>query len=431
MKYMKRFLPFLLALGLFGSATAKTHLKNAGNPAFNSVINLVNQKDLWAVRDWLKAKRVAINNKGADLSISGDLRVDWRNVTLSRGSRNVCGSGDALGGFSNNLFNSDFRLYFDYRTDKTWTSIKLGFENALGSQQGEVDQISLDRANMGYHLLDDGTSRLDVLVGRQRAYDLYDSEFQFNSTIDGFTGSYTVSFESVGDFLVHGGGYIVDVARPRSLWIIEAGVYNIADTGAYVEYSFADWAKAASYATAQNVRQQFIINQFTLGYVVNPDFLGIDIRVFGQFAWNATANTNQIVRASKGQITSSQGLAWVIAVQLGKLEKANDWAFQAQWQAVEAQAVPEFDVSGIGAGSSLGAGLFNSASLLGIGNGTTNYNGWELDLMYAITDEMTLELRFQRALSLRTINNKVKNAYGSWGAPLNYTNFEIMAIYGF
>ena len=127
MKYMKRFLPFLLAIGLFGSVSAKTHLPNSGNPSLNAVIDLVNQKDLWAVRDGLKAKRVAINNKGADLCISGDLRLDWRNVTLQRGSRNVTGGEDSLGGFSTNLFNSDFRLYFDYRTDKTWTSIKLCF----------------------------------------------------------------------------------------------------------------------------------------------------------------------------------------------------------------------------------------------------------------------------------------------------------------
>ena len=137
-----------------------------------------------------------------------------------------------------------------------------------------------------------------------------------------------------------------------------------------------------------------------------------------------------MTRASGGQVTSSQGLAWTVALQLGKLEKPDDWAFQAQWQGVGAQAVPEFDISGIGAGASLGAGLYNSDDLIGVGNGTTNYSGWEVDLMYLVTHELSLELRLQRALSLRNVTG-LQRSYGTWGAPLNYTNFEIMAIYGF
>jgi hypothetical protein len=434
MKFMNKLVPVLVCLGLSSGLFARS--ANHNYPAINSVQDVAGQKDLWAVRDWLKSKRVALNNKGGDLSISGDVRAQWRNITESLGTYNVvqgptsntpATASNSASKNSNNEFGVEFRLYFDYRADRTWASVKLDFDNAAGVWSGQSGQISLTRANMGYHVYDDGMIRIDLLMGRQRLYDLYDSQLQFNSTADGFTITYNMAIENWFDFLVHGGGYIVDTRVNHAFWVLEAGLYDICDTGAYFEYSYVNWEKTSKdfFGIYKDPRWQFIINQFTLGYVFNPELLGIDMRLFGAFLWNCDASKRELRRISAGREKNLHGnLGGYVTLQLGNVEKANDWAFQAQWQLLQPQCVPDFDVAGIGRGNSLGLNIYQAApspTTLGFGNGNGNYNGFGLSALFAVTDELVMEARLQRTLSAK---KKV-------GRDAAYTNFVLAAVYGF
>lgn len=434
---MKRLFKYLLPLLFISFANLHARNANSNYTRATDLLDTVNQKDLWAIRDWLKTKRVALNAKGADLSIAGDVMAEWRNVHEKLGSLDLTDGSASPGGWSNNLYSIDFRLYFDYKAPKTWASVKLEFNNAGGTFNGEANQIALDRANMGYHLYDDGIQRLDAILGRQRSYEMYDSEVQFNSTLDGFTGTYAITLDRVADLSIRGGGYIVDQSYNHPVWIVQGGLYDILDTGLYMEYAFTDWHKETRNATiitnlaSGNVvtvgkeRWQYITNQFILGYVFNPEIFTVDVRLFGGILWNAVADRDTVLRISKNKVDSRANLAGWVALQLGSVQRAGDWAFQAQWQVVEALSIPDWDVSGIGTGNSTSSSLFGfnafSSAVNFPGNGNTNYNGFELDLLYSVTNELVLEMRLQRALP------KMKNI----GYPINYTNFILAAIYAF
>ncbi|MCH9634336.1 MAG: hypothetical protein S4CHLAM7_10830 [Chlamydiae bacterium] len=431
-KYLSISLICLVSSSLFARSA------NSNYTQATDLLDTVNQKDLWAVRDWLKTKRVALNAKSGDLSIAGDVTAEWRNVHEKLGSLDLTSGSNSPGGWSNNLYSIDFRLYFDYKADRSWASVKLEFNNAGGTFNGEANQIALDRANMGYHLFDDGDQRLDVLVGRQRSYEMYDSEVQFNSTLDGFTATYAMAMLGLADLSIRGGGYIVDQSENHPVWIIQSGFYDILDSGLYFEYAFCDWHKedrktttitnstSNAVVTVGKSKWDFITNQFILGYIFNPEVFSIDVRLFGGILWNAHAAKREIQRLSQNKLKSSEkNLAGWVALQLGSVERAGDWAFQAQWQVVEALSIPDWDVSGIGTGNSTSSSLFGfnkfSSATNFPGNGNSNYNGFELDLLYSVTNELVLEIRLQRALAEEK----------QIGYPLNYTNFILAAIYGF
>lgn len=399
--------------------SASLVMASSNDATTGGVLDVVNEKDLWAVRDWLKQKRMHEGSKKlSDVIVSGEVRIQWQNIKERLSRIKQVGS-DSVSGLSNNLFDAEVNLYFDYKADKTWAAIKLEFDNAMGRETGQVNQISLERAYMGYHIFRDSRNLVDIMVGRQRLYDLYDSEVQYNSTADGFTVVYGLAFPKYFDFTLKGGGYIADATQSHAFWLIEAGLYDIMDLGIYFEYSFIDWAKSGS-TYYNNPNWKFINHQFVLGYVFNPEITRVPARFFGGILFNADADSKRIQQLTNGKVSSKENLAWYVAIQLGKLENANDWAFQAQWQGVEAQSMPDFDVSGIGRGNSVGSSLYTSNSN-GLANGNTNYNGWEVDFMYNITAELVLEVRFQRALSQ---NSDI-------GLPLNYTNYQVEMIYGF
>lgn len=100
----------------------------------------------------------------------------------------------------------------------------------------------------------------------------------------------------------------------------------------------------------------------------------------------------------------------------GKVVKEGDWALEVQYQYVEAQAMPDDDTSGIGRGNVLDES-FTSCSR----RGNTNYKGWRLEGLYALTDNMTLD----------SIIEWSKAADDKVGGPHTYSKFELEAIYAF
>ncbi len=447
MKGLKRFFILLIA---FVCTTSPLFAETSNNFAvqISDLLDTTNQKDLWAVREWLRTKRVALNNKLGDFSLSGDIKAEWRNVfqdlgtfTNPAGIRfpaiNITGGPASPSTWNNNLYTIDFRLYFDYKADKTWASVKLDFDEAAGLFSGESNNLALTRANIGYHLYDDGNMRLDVIVGRQRAYELYDSQVQFNSTFDGFTGLYSLGLDGLADVSIHSGGYVFNALASHPMWVVQLGAYDLFDTGFYMEYAFINWSKNTSstpitnLATGTTIRVgsekwAFRNNQFILGYVFNPEIFGRDVRLFGGILWNALARPRTMFRLSNGTTDSTQSLAGWIALQIGSVQRAGDWALQAQWQVVQPFAVPDWDMAGFGRGngsqsSLIGFETFSRVTNLS-GNGNANYNGFGLDFLYSVTNELVMEACFTRTLSATS---------SVPGRSSTYTNFTLAAIYGF
>ncbi len=416
MKVCNYLLTALLALFMTNSIFASGNDDPLGFST--GALDVVNEKDLWAVRDWLKSKRIELHHKSGDLSVSGEVRAEWRNMHEKLGSTRQVGIG-SVSGLANNQYDVEVNLYFDYSTEKSWTAIKLEFDNAMGMLSGDINQIVLERAFVGYTFYDDGLYRIDGMLGRQRMYDLYDSEVQFNSTADGATVNLNANFECITEMLLKGGIYLADATEAQPFWIFEATFWDIGCIGLYAEYSFITWAKSGT-RFRNDPTFQYSNHQATIGYVFSRDWWPIDTRIFTAFVINQQADPNVMQRLTNGVVRSRENWAWYVALQVGTVEKAMDWAAQFQYQGVQAQSIPDFDVSGIGRGNSLNSQSFIN-NVNGLGNGNANYSGWELDGLFALSDNIVLEARFQRAVSQE---KKI-------GRPLSYTNFQIEAIYGF
>jgi len=121
-------------------------------------------------------------------------------------------------------------------------------------------------------------------------------------------------------------------------------------------------------------------------------------------------------------------LAWYIGISVGRILQAKDWAIDVNFQYVMPQAVSDFDASGITTGNAQNVGLYTT-SVTGTGNRTTrsnavgeaNYKGFSFDLLYAITNNLTLFQNFQIS------NNQTK----SFGPSMSFKKYEMEFIYAF
>lgn len=345
-----------------------------------------------------------------ELSIDAEVTAKWKNVHEQLNGIKQVGI-DSASGRANNQYGIQANLLFDYSKDKTWAQIKLEFDNSAGRNTGSVDAIALKRANMGYHILQDAPVFIDVLVGRAQMSDLYYSEVEFDGVSDGVTLTLRSDIEGFTDFVTKGGIYLYDAKTSHAFWVVDVGFYNFANTGLYFEYNLIDWSKdsRSGYQGAPNNR--FLISQANVGWNSNPDLIPIPVKVFSGFLWNH--------RAYKGHYThyQTENFAFYAGLQMGKVKKQYDWAFKAQWQSVQAEAIPDFDVSGIGRGNAIKGALYsNNNGPLRTGN--TNYQGFEISGIFALTDNISLKPKFQRSVALNTSIN-----------TFSYTRFGVDALY--
>jgi hypothetical protein len=112
------------------------------------------------------------------------------------------------------------------------------------------------------------------------------------------------------------------------------------------------------------------------------------------------------------------------------VKKAGDWALEGTFQWIQAQAVPEFDSNGIGRGNSKGNGLYilkrkdedpfvKTTTQTATGSG--NFYGFEIDALYAFTNNLTMEQNVKLSWTLD------KNI----GPNINYRQWEVEFIYAF
>ena len=100
---------------------------------------------------------------------------------------------------------------------------------------------------------------------------------------------------------------------------------------------------------------------------------------------------------------------------MGDVEKEGDWALEIQYQYVEALAVPDKDMSGIGRGNVLN-NTFTSKQ-----RGNTNFRGWRIQGLYAITDNINIDGMIEAS---KAINPRL-------GGRHTYSKVEIETIYAF
>jgi len=447
MKLFRYLLPLVVAVGLTTSFSYATQDQDGSR-----YLEELNERDFDALKDFINSKRtINLQEKSTNLTISGDVRTEWRHLNEKLRGFRLRGGGEVdFNGLpiSRNDFNIAFNLRFDYVCDKAWAVAHIEYDNSAGVDDngkecyfdpegyhgsGFSDDISLRKAYMGYNVCCDGDTRFDVELGRRNLYNVFDSKIQFLSRFDGLLFKYSSSWECVADWYINLGGFVVDERVNHFAWITEIGFLNIADSGIDFKYSFIDWEKnGKNRCFVHNPRGfKFMNSQFTLAYHFDPEMLCTPATLYAAFLWNHAGHKHRFIAdgsfhdynsygiydsfGSYGRSHGRKNLGWYVGFTVGQVVREGDWSVDIQYQVVQANAIPDNDVSGIGRGNTL------HESFTSVGRGNTNYKGWRIEGLYALTDNLCVDSLFEFSRA------DDKNIGGSH----HYSNFEIEAIYAF
>lgn len=402
----------------------------------------IESKDSKQAKETPEAKEVAKEKEKEEekdakkvLLISGDVRGDWRHKNETIKGESLLGGNavDSRGvrrGRNKFCIQVNFRI--DYDVEKSWAVLHLQYDNKAGLDDelgcsdtnakgvptcyckelfgsGECGDICMKQAYFGYSLCKWKESEFYVEVGRRHLYDVFDSRVQFLSRFDGILFGYDGSWKDVFDTYARLAGFVVDFRSNHFAWITELGALNIYNYGLDLKYSFIDWRKNGHNRCSEEVSgckendpckkkktkgfkcgdrdppgSKFMVSQWTAIYNLKKDatFLCLPTRFFGAFLLN---HDNPEDRCFVGK----QNKAWYAGIRLGELKNADSWAFQVQYQYVEAFSVPDLDMAGIGNGN-----VFDDL-ILTDGRGNTNFKGWRFDSIYAFTDEIMISARYE------------------------------------
>lgn len=426
-----------------------------------------NERESQAIEKFVDSKRtISVENKGGNLSLSGDVRFEYQRKYEKHNGVKLRGSGSDFA-YGRNGYDIDVDLFFDYVADCTWASIWLEFDNEAGVSNGfrsanfssknaaedinaaleltgadaipvvtedlifndqlehngqriasgECDQVCLRAAYMGYNIYEGCNGRLDIEVGRRSMYHVFDSRVQFDSRFDGAVLKYSRNIDCWGTYYSNTAVFIIDSVLDDYGFVSEMGLKNIAEKGVDLKYSYIDWTLGGIDRLGQTSKESFVHrmregrnSQLTAVYHFSPECLCVDAKVYGAIVVNHAARRRDATNGHK------KNLAGYIGGSVGRIEKAGDWAIDMNYQWVEAQAIIDTDVSGIGRGNTFKIPFAASRAF-----GNANYHGFLLEGEYAITDNLTAQVEFE-------FSNELDKAIG--GNHM-YRKFELELIYGF
>jgi hypothetical protein len=406
-----------VALSMFNVSYA------ADEPIVVDTSQFLDQQDIEALRDWIATKRqVSIRQIGGDLSLSGEIRTEFQASNEQQNGKRMRGPNSPYPNRPTNAFDVEVNLMLDYRTDSTWGSIKLEFDNDAGNNLNVFDNISVERAYYGFRAINQEVFTTDVELGRRNFGTVFDSRVQFGSFMDGILLRMDYATEKAGDPYLRAGPFLINEKFNQYGWVGEVGVLNIFDTGLYAKYSVIDWdtKNFTNPVIAQIYR--FLNSQWTVGYKFVPSWLKQTVTFYGAYLTNHRARG---VPQTRGEL---QNNAWYVGFSVGKVRKQWDWSMDINYQFVEAQAVPLFDVSGIGKGNAAGVGFY-TVKADGSGGfttaetafGRTNYQGLAAEFLFLAADNITV----LQSYSYST------NAKKDIGPLTHYNQYEIEIIYAF
>ncbi len=381
----------------------------------------IENEDIQSLRDWINSKRmITVRELGGQLSISGDVHAEMQATSLVKNGVAQRGRGT---GDPNNRYDVEFNLSIDYRTERSWLAARLRFDNDAGIVNsdfgsGTNDKLKLDRAYWGYRLLDGDRHTMDIDVGRRGPMIImFDSRLQFLSNFDGVVFKDNYAIDDVGDVYYQLGAFIVDEKKDQAAYVGEVGILNIANTGFYTKYSLIDWDTKNIHKAPHQF--DFIISQLTLGYKWIPQVLDRPVVIYSAGLYNHRARPIKISDHKRANFGGYLGFS------VGSLKLAGDFSFDANYQVLAAQCVPDFDVSGIGIGSRPSDSFYihdgKKVTNRHQAEGNVNYRGFELTLQYLISNNLNLWQQWRQSI---TLDNHI-------GPFRRFKQYEVDFIYSF
>lgn len=389
------------------------------------------EHDYESLREFLETKEdVVLEKKESNLAISGDVRFEWQHLTETEQDIRLRGPGafnDKGLPISRNDFDVEFNLKFEYKYERAWAYAHLQFDNGAGVGvidkdcdedpqgcwgSGDKNRLNLKRAYMGYNIIADKIVRVDIEIGRRKLFDVFDSVIQFDSRMDGIVLKNSKQIEYGGQAYWYIAGFLVDERVNQFAYVTELGVLDICKTGFDLKYSFIDWNfDGRNRCGVRHPRGwQFRNSQFTIEHHSDPCCLHKPLEIYGAFLINHAARARSVTD------DKLKNIGWYGGFTIGEVDKQGDWSFDVNYQLVQAQAIPDCDVGGIGRGN-----ICDGSFTENVRCGNTNYKGVRLELLYAITDNFTIDSIFQFSTAEDS----------NIGGKHRYSCFEIEAIYAF
>lgn len=381
----------------------------------------LDQTDIKALRDWINTKRqVTVKELGGNLSISGEVRAELQSTNEKKNGIKQRGSGGQVKHTAMRTWDIEVDLMLDYRTDHTWATIKLKFDNDAGTVGGTFDKLSLDRAFLGGRIVNGDTYNMDLEIGRRVLGYTFDSKVMFGSFMDGILYKYDQALEVIGDLYFHGGPFVVNETLDQYAYVGELGLLNIGRTGFYTKIASVCWDTKHTHNKKHNNAFRFIPIQWIWGYKFKP--FGKITTLYAAGLYNPRAHGTAVSYGKR------QAWAWYTGFSVGELRKRWDWSFNVNYQWVQLQAVPDFDGSGIGRGNAAKTGLYSKKSkgegaalTTGQGVGSGNYKGFAIEFLYLLTNNITVYQAWRQSI----------NQDPSIKPTFSYKQYEIEFIYGF
>ncbi len=345
-----------------------------------------------ALKAWIATKRqVTIKERGGSLSLSGDIRAEYLTSNEQQNGLKNIGNNSLHPLIASDQFKISFGLLLDYRADSTWASVKLKFSNNMGVISGTNNKINLERAFIGFRIVDNERFTIDMEPGRRKLSYTFDSRIEFNAIMDGLLIKYDQSSDRFGDFYIHGGALVVNDYKNLYAYVVEFGVLNLFNTGVYLKYALIDWYTKHFSNPVENDRFEYFNNQFLAGYRFVAPYIDKVSILYGAFLINSAAPKRAIFNEQKANLAAYLGFT------MGEARKKGDWAFDTNIQYVQPQSIPDYDFGGIGAGGS-DLPIYEK----------TNYIGGLFEFLYLITDNLTISQSFKCAQSLHYLSNHYK-----------------------
>jgi hypothetical protein len=383
--------------------------------------NKLEERDMEALIQWIRGKRlVTVKEIGGDLSLSGEVRTEMQTATEIKDGIKQRGPKSATNKPSFG-FDAEVNLMLDYRTERTWASIKLEFDNDMGTQSGTVSKIALEKAYFGGRMIAGNSFTLDGELGRRYLMNLFESVVEFGSIFDGVVLKFNKVFDSIGDFYVNGGTFLINDRTNQLGYVAEMGLLRIGNTGFFSKCSLISW-EPHLFKSGSDPRWNFLVGQALTGYQITPQNWQKLIKIYVAGLINFAAQKLPVTNYTYARA------AWYAGLSVGKIIKKGDWAFDMNYQWVQAQAVPDYDSSGIKRGNTANVGMYTT-NIDGTGKPTTsknavgneNFCGLQAEILYAITNSLTVLYNFKYA---NTLNKDI-------GPNLRFRQFEIEFIFAF
>lgn len=395
-------------------------------------------KDEDFLRKWFKIKQgETLNEKKNQLSISGEVRTLFRGSSARRQNLSTGESWRQYGeptGFPNNNWINRTVLYFDYSSYLAWAHAKLKFENEMGALGGASNHITLEEGYLGYRILEDGKSIFDIFGGRTKLYTIFDSDVQFNAILDGLIFRYENDYSGWVHLDCVWAGGVITAFTDHYGWVAQLSLTDLFSTGLYTRFSFTDWQKksptvvyrgdgdpdisgSGGIVTVNNNPQfAFQISQFILGYE-GTKHVKFPFKVYGALSFNHAARRKPALGLMR-----RNNIAWYAAALFGNVTKKGDMAFSLSYQYVGPQAVPEWDMSGIGLGNPSGSTFYYPALTSDPAPfGNTNFRGIEADYMVGLSENLAFLMRYQLSRSAVAV--------GHWKSY--FQHLEASVVYAF